>query len=101
MTADRPGGASPVYGLYGTVHDNATTLADTKVHPFVDRVMVSRPIHPTITAALPLLDLYAAETDDQLCLPDAGLSIGVGASDPHTAIRRLRSTVEPHCYVTR
>jgi hypothetical protein len=44
--------------------------------------------------------LNAAETDDQLYLPDAGLSIGIGASDPHIAIGRLRSIVEPHRYVT-
>ncbi len=202
--------------IASTVHEKLTA---TQVHPFVDRVMVSPPMHPTITAALPLLDptigqipavlaiadavlhvemrlhqdswhvldigvrpgaglvacsvqaltgldprvahllasigqpltdnaikqaapthaatciaccyiteasrpaatlteqatlatelhgtpevigwhLNAAETSDQLYRPDAGLSIGVGAPDPYTAITRLRSIVEPHHYAT-
>jgi hypothetical protein len=44
--------------------------------------------------------LNAAETADEVYLPDAGLSIGVGAPDPRTAINRLRSIVEPYHYTT-
>lgn len=44
--------------------------------------------------------LNAAQIDDQIYRPDAGLSIGVGAANPEAAITRLRSIVGPYHYTT-
>lgn len=44
--------------------------------------------------------LNVSEIVDQVYRPDAGLSIGVGASDPAEAMRQLRSLTEPYAYST-
>ncbi|WP_063128695.1 VOC family protein [Nocardia fusca] len=45
--------------------------------------------------------LNAAETDDRLYRPDAGISVGIGAPDRPTALARLRSLVEPFDFTTQ
>lgn len=45
--------------------------------------------------------LNAAECDDDLYLPDAGISVGIGAPDMPTALARLRSLVEPVDFTTQ
>ena len=42
--------------------------------------------------------LNVSEIDDDVFHSDAGLSIGVGASNPGTALRQLRSLTEPYTY---
>ncbi|MEV6927093.1 ATP-grasp domain-containing protein [Dactylosporangium sp. NPDC051485] len=44
--------------------------------------------------------LNAADLDDQVYRPDAGLSIGIAAHTPAAAMTRLRTLVEPHGYTT-
>ncbi|NKX91212.1 hypothetical protein [Nocardia coubleae] len=44
--------------------------------------------------------LNAAETDDALLRPDAGISVGIGAPDMPTALARLRSLVDPFDFTT-
>jgi hypothetical protein len=45
--------------------------------------------------------LNAAETEDDLYQPDAGISVGIGAPDMPTALARLRSLVEPFDFTTQ
>lgn len=44
--------------------------------------------------------LNTSEIDDAMYRPDAGLSIGLGASTPHAAIAALRGTISRHSFTT-